>query len=74
MITSAKDTPDIWFTTAHKAKGLEFDTVKVSDDFLGARSSASFGLQDLLRFPDDEKNILYVAVSRRVVISDLSAS
>lgn len=25
---------DVIFTTAHKAKGLEFDTVKLADDFL----------------------------------------
>ena len=25
---------DIIFSTAHKAKGLEFDTVRVTDDFL----------------------------------------
>ena len=25
---------DIVFSTAHKAKGLEFDTVRVTDDFL----------------------------------------
>ena len=85
MINPADETPDIWFTTAHKAKGLEFDTVKVSDDFLGARSADLVGPDHLLRFPDDEKNIFYVAVSRRVVwggtgpkstqcISDISAA
>ena len=26
---------DYVFSTAHKAKGLEFSTVKVTDDFLG---------------------------------------
>lgn len=25
---------DVIFSTAHKAKGLEFDTVLISDDFL----------------------------------------
>ena len=27
---------DVVFTTAHKAKGLEFEKVKVTDDFLPA--------------------------------------
>ena len=47
---------DIIFSTAHKAKGLEFDTVKI----------AGFLDQDLdfTRLSEDEKNILYVAVSR----------
>jgi len=30
---------DIIFSTAHKAKGLEFDTVLISDDFLGEQST-----------------------------------
>ena len=47
---------DIVFSTAHKAKGLEFDTVKITDDF---------PIQDdFLMSKEDEKNILYVAVSR----------
>ncbi|XP_035504446.1 F-box DNA helicase 1 isoform X2 [Scophthalmus maximus] len=54
--------------TVHKAKGLEFDTVIVSDDFakvpfsmhnLHHTPSFSFG-----KIPDDEWNLLYVAVTR----------
>ena len=26
--------PDVVFSTAHKSKGLEFDTVRLCDDFL----------------------------------------
>lgn len=29
------------FSTAHKSKGLEFDTVKISDDFLSGDSEHS---------------------------------
>ncbi|XP_068713837.1 F-box DNA helicase 1-like [Montipora foliosa] len=52
---------DIIFSTAHKAKGLEFDTVRVTDDFLPGSDTGHIPLD---RQPDDEKNLLYVAVSR----------
>ena len=55
-MTDDEDSADILFTTAHKAKGLEFDTVKVVDDFRIT--------PDLEKGSDDEKNLLYVAVSR----------
>ncbi|KAM8972139.1 F-box DNA helicase 1 [Pelodytes ibericus] len=53
--------------TVHKAKGLEFDTVLITDDFLklpGARHSL-----ERLQIPlglslEDEWNLLYVAVTR----------
>ncbi|KAM8740706.1 F-box DNA helicase 1 isoform 2-T2 [Acanthopagrus schlegelii] len=54
--------------TVHKAKGLEFDTVMVSDDFAKVPSSRhrvsfndNFSFSDV---PDDEWNLLYVAVTR----------
>ena len=45
------------FSTAHKAKGLEFSTVELTDDYnikpeLGQKPS------------DDEYNLLYVAITR----------
>ncbi|XP_073336355.1 F-box DNA helicase 1 [Pagrus major] len=54
--------------TVHKAKGLEFDTVVVSDDFSKVPSSRH-QLDDNIDFsfsniPDDEWNLLYVAVTR----------
>ncbi|XP_070610692.1 F-box DNA helicase 1-like [Erythrolamprus reginae] len=65
--------------TVHKAKGLEFDTVKVAGDFV----NFSFTRSNLGRFPqnqppfpkdipEDEWNLLYVAVTRakkRLVMS-----
>ncbi|KAJ7370011.1 F-box DNA helicase 1 [Desmophyllum pertusum] len=51
---------DIIFTTAHKAKGLEFDTVRVTDDFLGG-TEMGMTIHD---HGEDEKNLVYVAVSR----------
>ena len=34
MFLSLSTLSDIILTTAHKAKGLEFDTVKLADDFI----------------------------------------
>lgn len=48
-------------STAHKAKGLEFDTVILSDDFpdfCDLRMRFSGGI------PEDEKNLLYVSITR----------
>ncbi|XP_023278754.1 F-box DNA helicase 1 [Seriola lalandi dorsalis] len=54
--------------TVHKAKGLEFDTVMVTDDFTEVPCSRhnlhhhpGFAFS---KFPDDEWNLLYVAVTR----------
>ncbi|XP_015207870.2 F-box DNA helicase 1 isoform X1 [Lepisosteus oculatus] len=59
---------DFILGTVHKAKGLEFDTVVVTDDFIKV-PCARHNLQRLPRFgdgsvPDDEWNLLYVAVTR----------
>uniref|UniRef100_A0A3Q1HGE1 F-box DNA helicase 1 n=1 Tax=Anabas testudineus TaxID=64144 RepID=A0A3Q1HGE1_ANATE len=54
--------------TVHKAKGLEFDTVMITDDFATVPSSQhnlnhhpAFSFDQI---PDDEWNLLYVAVTR----------
>ncbi|CAJ1054284.1 F-box DNA helicase 1 [Xyrichtys novacula] len=60
---------DFILGTVHKAKGLEFDTVMVTDDFAKIPSSRhhlhtvceDFSFD---QFPDDEWNLLYVAVTR----------
>ncbi|XP_050414596.2 F-box DNA helicase 1 [Patella vulgata] len=54
---------DVVFSTAHKAKGLEFSTVKVTDDYtyLGPGSSVVLGPGPI---PYDESNLLYVAITR----------
>ncbi|KAL9960100.1 hypothetical protein ACROYT_G033506 [Oculina patagonica] len=51
---------DTIFSTAHKAKGLEFDTVRVTDDFL---PGSDIGMT-MHEHGEDEKNLVYVAVSR----------
>lgn len=50
--------PTVILTTAHKSKGLEFDNVKIADDFKFSES------EDLLRIPEQELNLLYVSVTR----------
>ncbi|XP_034433556.1 F-box DNA helicase 1 [Hippoglossus hippoglossus] len=54
--------------TVHKAKGLEFDTVMISDDFAKIPSSGYILRHDrnfsFTKIPDDEWNLLYVAVTR----------
>ncbi|CAK6959891.1 F-box DNA helicase 1 isoform X2 [Scomber scombrus] len=59
---------DFILGTVHKAKGLEFDTVMVSDDFAKIPSPRhelhhhpTFAFD---KFEDDEWNLLYVAVTR----------
>ena len=34
--------PDVVFSTAHKSKGLEFDTVRICDDFLSFINNEDF--------------------------------
>uniref|UniRef100_A0A3B4GBP1 F-box DNA helicase 1 n=1 Tax=Pundamilia nyererei TaxID=303518 RepID=A0A3B4GBP1_9CICH len=60
--------PDFIVGTVHKSKGLEFDTVMVTDDFVkvpcskhNLRHSPEFSFA---KIPDDEWNLLYVAVTR----------
>ncbi|CAB3978993.1 F-box DNA helicase 1-like [Paramuricea clavata] len=53
------DQAEIVFSTAHKAKGLEFDTVRIGEDFL-----SDYPVGELGNAPNDEKNLLYVAVTR----------
>ncbi|KAM9846194.1 F-box DNA helicase 1 [Aulostomus maculatus] len=60
---------DFILGTVHKSKGLEFDTVMVTDDFANVPSSRhnlddadpNFAFDEI---PDDEWNLLYVAVTR----------
>ncbi|XP_018602985.1 F-box DNA helicase 1 isoform X2 [Scleropages formosus] len=67
---------DVILGTVHKSKGLEFDTVVVTDDFVKV-PCARHNLEQLVRciranIPEDEWNLLYVAVTRarrRLVIT-----
>jgi hypothetical protein len=51
-------------TTAHKSKGLEFDHVKLGDDFIDLNENLSALSGPLDHSLVEELNILYVAVSR----------
>uniref|UniRef100_A0A8C3BAB4 F-box DNA helicase 1 n=1 Tax=Cairina moschata TaxID=8855 RepID=A0A8C3BAB4_CAIMO len=50
---------DYLIGTVHRAKGLEFDTVLVADDFVSVPQAVRDGM-----YPEDEWNLLYVAVTR----------
>ena len=57
---------EVLFSTVHKAKGLEFSTVRLLDDFLCSthfHSSAQHPIP-LGHLPEDEFNLLYVAATR----------
>ena len=63
-IASACTSPeeaDVTLSTAHRAKGLEGDKVRLSDDFEILRSQAE-GKEKL--FGQEEVNLLYVGVTR----------
>jgi F-box protein 18 (helicase) len=51
---------DLVFATGHKAKGMEFPIVQIAGDF---ESVIDFHLEDGV-VPDDELNLLYVAMTR----------
>ena len=38
---------DVVFSTAHKSKGLEFDTVRVTDDFLPGSAELGISIREL---------------------------
>ncbi|XP_036375995.1 F-box DNA helicase 1 [Megalops cyprinoides] len=65
---SSPHSADFILGTVHKSKGLEFDTVVITDDFIKI-PCARHNLQRLTRcvtsnIPEDEWNLLYVAVTR----------
>lgn len=57
------NTADMIFSTVHKAKGLEFNTVKLTDDFNVGLDFVT-GLSRPVLISADEFNLLYVAVTR----------
>nr|XP_056702604.1 F-box DNA helicase 1 [Euleptes europaea] len=66
--TPSPEAADFVLGTVHKAKGLEFDTVQVADDFMmvplarhNLDRTPSFHVG---KIPADEWNLLYVAVTR----------
>jgi len=62
--TNSKNS-DITLTTAHKAKGLEWDKVKLGDDFMYPTKEGQI-------MPSGEVNVLYVAATRALKILDIT--
>ncbi|MFD4933404.1 UvrD-helicase domain-containing protein [Streptomyces virginiae] len=61
---------DVLVTTAHKAKGLESERVRIADDFKGPEDDDS-GNIDWDTLPDDEAlRVAYVAVTRATEVLD----
>jgi len=58
-----RDGADIYLTTAHKSKGLEFDQVILADDYLDFFDENG-ALKDEKEIKPEEINILYVALTR----------
>lgn len=52
-------------TTAHKSKGLDWDHVEIAEDFeVLAKTEAALAKDPLAPIPEQEINLLYVAVTR----------
>ncbi|XP_069485754.1 F-box DNA helicase 1 [Ambystoma mexicanum] len=65
--TSDPTFSDYILGTVHKAKGMEFDTVQVTDDFVKVTGPKHILDRSPFRIdsvPEDEWNLLYVAVTR----------
>ncbi|MEH6375379.1 UvrD-helicase domain-containing protein [Streptomyces sp. KLMMK] len=61
---------DLLVSTAHKAKGMESERVRIAGDFRGPKESASGGI-DWDTIPDDEQlRLAYVAATRATDILD----
>lgn len=57
-----EDTADVTVSTVHRAKGLEWDTVLIADDFTEPRPAP--GDDDSGTVPDETAMLAYVAVTR----------
>lgn len=60
--SEAKDI-DVWLSTGHKAKGLEFDNVRMADDFMDLMNDTG-GIRKIDFKDQEEANIVYVVATR----------
>jgi len=59
----------VLLTTAHKAKGLEWHNIKLSEDFnnyLEIEDDDPMDIEDIIKLKYEELNLLYVAVTRSI--------
>lgn len=56
--------PDVLLTTCHKAKGLEWENVKMANDYMKFVDKKGNLVGDKNKLKDDEINIVYVAMTR----------
>ncbi|NLG19622.1 MAG: ATP-dependent helicase [Fibrobacter sp.] len=66
---SCKDRAEMIFSTVHKCKGLEYDSVTLEDDFVTEKKLIRLTEKNELSAPEkdqlnEEINLLYVAISR----------
>ena len=59
--TVSETEADVTISTAHKAKGLEWQSVRLSEDFV---KSISGSIEQEKRIPDSEARLFYVALTR----------
>jgi F-box protein 18 (helicase) len=57
------DRADVTLMTAHQSKGLEFDNVRLTDDFINLLTPRGT-IPDHSNFRDEDINVLYVAATR----------
>mmetsp|Transcript_72638 Transcript_72638/g.132787 ORF Transcript_72638/g.132787 Transcript_72638/m.132787 type:complete len:1113 (+) Transcript_72638:23-3361(+) len=63
-VVKSKSGAAVWLATVHKAKGLEWDTVMIADDFMSPEELTHEGSQFGESTRVQEVNALYVAVTR----------
>ncbi len=76
-LTNDKKSADIIFTTAHKAKGLEYDQVLMADDFITKKDVINPKTKLSYLKINEELNIYYVAATRAkktIAMADLYLS
>ena len=64
MITTIKEEANIIFTTTHKAKGMEYNQVIMTDDFISKKDILNTKKSLSFNQINEELNIYYVASTR----------
>lgn len=64
-MTAKKDKAEIVFSTVHRAKGMEYDTVQLVNDFITREKIEKLRKEELAKSKlNEEINLLYVAITR----------